>query len=157
MTESTDRSKLRVGMSQYPRSIKELDLDSAQFPPAAIDAMRRLARSRPWRGTISPRQRKLRTFAADLSAAYGLPAPTIIFDLKGEDSDRSCYYSMTKTVALRGRNLSVISLTHEVYHHILGGCEHDVCRHSLGLFKKCFPKSWSRLRFEGHMARRATD
>src|SRR4051794_19371671 len=141
-------------MHQYPNSIEELDLDSAQFPPAAIEAMGNLARSRPWRGTVSQRKRKLLAFAAELSAAYDRPAPTVVFDLHDEDSDRSCYYPSSQTVILRGKNLSVISMAHEVYHHILGASEHDVCRHSLALFRLCFPRSWARLRFEGHMARR---
>lgn len=140
-------------MDQYPRSIAELDLESVEFPPAAIEAMRKLARSRPWRGTISQRKRKLLALSVDLAVAYGLPAPRVIFDLEGEDSDRSCYYPASQTVILRGRNLSVISMAHEVFHHILGASEHDVCRHSLALFKMCFPRSWERIRFEGHMAR----
>lgn len=141
-------------MSQYPNSIHELDLDSCQFPPAAVEAMRKLARSRPWRGSISERKQKLLTLAVDLSAAYGVPVPRVTFDLRGEDSGGSCYYPDSRTIILRGAHLSVISMAHELFHHILGPSEHEVCRHSLSLFKRCFPLSWERLCFEGHMARR---
>ncbi len=140
-------------MSDYPQSIEELDLESVQFPPAAIEAMRRLARSRPWRGTIAQRKRKLLRLNADLAAAYGVPAPRVIFGLDGGDSGRSCYLPSLNTIIMRGTEPSVISLTHEVFHSILGSSEREVCRASLSLFKKCFPLSWKRLRFEGHMAR----
>jgi hypothetical protein len=115
--------------------------------------MRLLARSRPWRGTIAQRKRKLLRLNADLAAACGVPAPCVTFGLADERSDRSCYIRALKMIVLRGRNLSVISFTHEWFHHLLGSSEHDVCRHSLALFRLCFPRSWSRLRFEGHMAR----
>lgn len=141
-------------MNAYPRHITELDLDSIGFPPAAIEAMRRLARSRPWRGTADERKQKLLALNAALAAAYGIPAPRVVFALADERSDRSCYIPALQTVILRGRNLSVISFTHEWFHHLLGSSEPDVCRHSLALFKRCFPRSWGRLRFEGHMARR---
>lgn len=142
-------------MNDYPKSIAELDLDSVQFPPAAIEAMRRLARSRPWRGTLEQRKRKLLALSADLAAAYGVPAPRVVFGLDGGDSGRSCYIPALQTIVLRGQAISVISFTHEWFHHLLGASEHDVCRHSLALFKfeRCFPRSWARLRFEGHMAR----
>jgi hypothetical protein len=140
-------------MNDYPKSIEELDLDSVQFPPAAIDAMRRLARSRPWRGTISQRKRKLLRLNADLAAAYGVPAPRVLFGLDGGDSGRSCYIPALNTIIMRGTEPSVITLTHEVFHCILGSSEREVCRASLSLFKRCFPRSWKRLRFDGHMAR----
>lgn len=140
-------------MSDYPQSIEELNLEAVEFPPAAIEAMRRLARARPWRGTTEQRKRKLLVLNADLAAAYGVPEPRVSFGLGDERSDRSCYISALQTIVLRGRNLSVISFTHEWFHHLLGASEHDVCRHSLALFKRCFPRSWKRLRFEGHIAR----
>ncbi|MGC4033116.1 MAG: hypothetical protein QM754_15545 [Tepidisphaeraceae bacterium] len=141
-------------MNAYPRNVAELDLDSIHFPPAAIDAMRRLARSRPWRGSAEERKQKLLALNAALAAAYGVPAPRVTFGLADERSDRSCYLPALQTIILRGRNLSVISFTHEWFHHLLGSSEHAVCGHSLALFKQCFPRSWARLRFEGHMAQR---
>lgn len=140
-------------MSDYPTNIADLDLDSVQFPPAAVEAMQRLARSRPWRGTIEQRKRKLLALSADLAAAYGVAEPRVTFGQSDERSDRSCYIPALQTIVLRGRNVSVISFTHEWFHHLLGASEHEVCRHSLALFKRCFPRSWERLRFEGHVAR----
>jgi hypothetical protein len=142
-----------VGMNDYPNSIDELDLDAVQFPPAAIEAMRRLARSCPWRGTIAQRKRKLLRLNADLAAAYRVPAPRVVFGLIGDDSGRSCYVPALNTIILRGTDPSVITLTHEIFHCILGPSEREVCRASLSLFKRCFPRTWKRLRFDGHMAR----
>ena len=141
-------------MNAYPQSIAELNLGSIQFPPAALAAMRRLARSRPWRGTADERKQKLLALNAALAAAYGVPAPRVVFAMADERSDRSCYIPAMTTIILRGRNLSVISFTHEWFHHLLGSSERAVCSHSLALFKRCFPRSWANLRFEGHMARK---
>ena len=64
-------------MNDYPTGIVELDLDSMEFPPAALEAMRRLARSRPWRGTTAERKLKLLPLNADLAAAYGVTEPRV--------------------------------------------------------------------------------
>ncbi len=54
-------------------------------------------------------------------------------------------------ILLRGR-LSVITMLHEIGHALHGRSERTACAWSLAYFRACFPKSWERLRFSGHMA-----
>ena len=68
--------------------------------------MRRLARSRPWRGTAEQRKQKLLALNADLALAYDVTAPRVTFGLADERSDRSCYIPALQTIVLRGRNLT---------------------------------------------------
>jgi hypothetical protein len=113
-------------MNDYPADISQLDLENIEYPRAAIHAIKRLARSRPWSGTVEERQRKLLRVVADLAAAHGTSVPRVIFDLRGPNSDSSHYCPSTKTIVLRGPSPSVITTLHESYHHILGSSEHYV-------------------------------
>lgn len=137
----------------YPQSIEELDLDSVVLDDGVVEAVRRFARSKPYRGTIEQRKAKFQKLNEDLAAACGVAAPSLVFDLnEGEDSGQSAYSPFLNVIVLKGR-LSVITMLHEAGHGLLGVSETQACRWSLALFRKCFPRSWRRLRFEGHMAR----
>jgi hypothetical protein len=140
--------------NDYPATVSEVLDASMKFKPAVLAAVRAYARSKPWRGTLEERRQKIRALYTALAAAYGIPTPTLVFGDHGEgDSGRSCCIPAMGTVILRGKN-SCISALHE-FHHLLGNNEREACRWSLNLFRRCFPRSWSRLRFEGHMARKA--
>jgi hypothetical protein len=143
------------GMSQsdYPRSVEELDLDSVVLDEHVIEAVRRFAKAKPYRGSLDERKQKFVGLNADLAAACRVSPPRILFEInEREDSGESGYSPFLDTIVLRGR-LSVITMLHEWGHRIFGRSEYQACRWSLALFKRCFPRSWKRLRFEGHMAR----
>lgn len=60
------------------------------------------------------------------------------------------YNQTTQTIiGLRGRP-SIISCLHELGHHIYGPDETQACQFSIGIFKTCFPKGFSNLKWEGH-------
>jgi hypothetical protein len=117
----------------------------------SIAALQRFARSRPWRGSIAERQQKFNTAIYDICVAAGATPPNVIFAIsEQEDSGQSCYFPATNTIVLS--KCSVITALHEIGHLLLGRSEYAVCAWSLALFRRCFPKSWSRLTFDGHMA-----
>ena len=139
-------------MREYPASIDELDLDSVKFPPAVLEAVKAFSQSRPWRGSIEERKDKFLRLNNALAAAYSLPSPRLIFAIdECVDSGSSVYISDLDTIIIRGR-LSSITFLHEWGHKLLGPSEFKACEFSLALFRKCFPKSWGRLSFNGHMA-----
>jgi hypothetical protein len=139
----------------YPESVASVLDDTMRYRPLAIRALKRFARRKPWRGSYAERREKFTTLVRNLAAAYGIPCPQVICDgSDGGDSGRSCYVPASNTIILRGR-LSVVTALHE-FGHALGKDEREACRWSVNLFRKCFPQSWRRAQFDGHMIRRGT-
>ena len=137
----------------YPNDVDEVLDPPLRFKAATIHAVRAFAKSKPWRGTLEERQEKFRSLNQALSIAYTVQCPQLVFRGNGEgDSGRSCYIPMVDVIVMSGR-LSVVTFLHEWGHRLSGASERKACRWSLNLFRKCFPKSWSRLRFDQHMAR----
>jgi hypothetical protein len=141
------------GMSNdYPKSISELDLDAVQISPAILTAVKRFAASKPYRGSTRRRIQKFSRAIRDICDAAGVERPRLLFvPDERQDSGRSACIPALRTIILRGR-LSVITCLHEVSHLLNGPSEHVACAWSLRLFRDCFPRSWSRLRFDGHVA-----
>lgn len=141
-------------MPHYPQNVNQVIDLNAKYKPAVLAAVRRFAKSKPYRGTLVERQAKIATLNCELALAYGVEPPTLIFDTDGTgNSGMSNYCPSTRTITLHGK-LSVITLLHEWAHYKFGGDEYQACRWSLNLFHRCFPISWERLQFEGHVARR---
>ena len=140
--------------TNYPQSIAELDLDAVELTPEVISAVKRFAKSKPYRGSIPERVEKFRTAINDICRAAGVEPPRlIIVPNELQNSGNSCCIPALGTIILRGR-LSVITALHEIAHFLYGSSEHRACAWSLRLFRDCFPRSWSRLDFVGHMATR---
>ncbi len=138
----------------YPRSVEEVLDESMTFNLLALRAVQAFARSRPWHGTLDERHQKFRKLHDDLCQAYRLdPKPRLVF---GNDhrtcSGKSCFIPSMNTIVLRGR-LSVVTHLHE-FRHACGKGEREACRWSINMFRRCFPKSWSQVRFDGHLIRR---
>jgi hypothetical protein len=53
-------------------------------------------------------------------------------------------------------NPSIISLLHELGHHLFGPSELTACRYSVGIFKTCFSKAYEKLIWEGHTLKKQT-
>lgn len=137
----------------YPSNVEEALGRPLKFRRDTLAAMRAFAASRPWRGTFEECGQKFRTCHADLCRVYDVnPSLVIDFD-ESSDSGGSTYDPVAKVITLRGR-LSVVTFLHEWGHVLKGHSEFEACRWSLRLFQRCFPRSWSRLRFDGHMARK---
>lgn len=146
--------------ANYPATVAEVIDDSITYKPAALAAVRAFARSKPWRGTASERIAKVIQVNSDLAAAYSIPVPQLFFmDLADGllnppptppgSSGSSFYRPSDHSITLTGK-LSVVTYLHE-FGHALGKDERQTCRWSLNLFKRCFPRSYARLRPMGHM------
>lgn len=140
----------------YPQSVVEVLDTQRKYKPAALRAVKDFARSKPWAGSLMERQEKFRVLNEALAAAYGFEAPKLVFGINETmDGGSGCYLPALRTIILKGR-LSVVTYLHEFAHFLYGGSERTACRWSLNLFRRCFPRSWARLRFEGHMVRGLT-
>jgi hypothetical protein len=56
-----------------------------------------------------------------------------------------------KKIYLDVDNPSIISTLHETAHYLFGKDELIACQWSIWLFKECFPKSFEKLEFKGHL------
>ncbi len=138
--------------NDYPKTVAEVIDDSMRFRPDVLTAVRAFKASHPWRGSLDERHQKFRKLYADLSSAYGIDPPRLVFGNDHvSDSGRSAYLPKMRTVVLRGK-LSISTALHEYAHH-LGKNERQACRWSLNLFKRVWPILFSRCRHEGHMLR----
>lgn len=142
------------GMSiNYPRTVAEVLDSKKQYKPAVLRAVRAFARSKPWRGTVPERQGKFRSLHAALAAAYGVPAPILVFETDDAvGSGASSYSPATDTIAVCGR-LSVVTFLHEWGHRLFGRSERKAVSWSINLFRRCFPKSFAHCGHDGHMLR----
>lgn len=139
-------------MSEYPQNLEQALGQPLKFPPATLKAVRTFAASKPWRGSFEERQCKFRQLHTDLCRNYSVnPALVISGDGTG-DSGGSSFQPGTNVITLTGR-LSVITYLHEIGHVLKGHSEFEACRWSLRLFQRCFPRSFARLRWEGHVGR----
>lgn len=68
--------------------------------------------------------------------------------------DHWYYDPLEKTISADINKLSIISALHELGHHILGDSELEACRFSIGIFMKCFPNTYKKLVWDGHMLKK---
>ena len=136
----------------YPATVAEILDDSLTFNPDALRAVKAFAKLKPWRGTLAERQQKFQQLNTALSAAYGIPAPTLVFAGSGEgDSGSSSYTPATNSIRLTA--LSTVTMMHE-FCHARGMVERGATRWSVNMFRRCFPKSFARCKQVGHTLRR---
>ena len=136
-------------MESYPRSVSEC-VEERTYQRETVAAIREYRRSKPWRGSLSERTQKLRRLHSALCTAYGLTTDLIcsVGDDDAGSSGGSHYSPSRNRITLTGR-LSVITYLHE-FGHALGYGEQGACRWSINLFRRFFPRSYSRLQAEGH-------
>lgn len=127
--------------TSMPHTVAEVISDRSRFDPAALAAVKALARSKPWQGTNAERLEKFRTCAAAVAVAYGFNPPDVVI------SDADGFEPTTNRIVLTEK-LSVVTFLHILAiardpQLTLGLRERF--RWSLNLFKRCFPRSYSRL------------
>jgi hypothetical protein len=89
--------------NSYPETVAEVIDDQMKFKPAVLAAVHAFKASHPWRGTLDERHAKFRKLYADLSAAYAIEPPRLIFGNDHvSDSGRSAYLPTMRTVILAG-------------------------------------------------------
>lgn len=65
-----------------------------------------------------------------------------------------CNYNYKTKIININESLSIISTLHELGHHLFGESELTACRWSVWLFKKTFPISYKKLRWDGHILKK---
>ena len=96
------------------------------------------------------RKRRFYRLHREFCHIYGKEETKLIFGtLDGSCSGSSSYCPSTDTITLRGK-LSVVTFLHE-WGHVFGKDEHEACRWSINLFKRCFPDQFARCLQQGHM------
>ncbi len=133
---------------EYPQTVAEVLDPQMKFNRAALMAVRAFARSRPYRQSGERREQLVGELNQQLSAAYGIAVPQLVFRWSSGSSGSSCYWPALHQIELRGR-FSVVTLLHE-FGHARGFGEQGACRWSINLFAKCFPRSFARCRQHGH-------
>lgn len=135
----------------YPRTAAECLQDGRKYNPHVLRALKAFRREKPWRGTLAERKEKFRRVHRALCAAYGLTTRLRFHVSLAMDnaSGASCYDPRANMIELRGR-LSVVTYLHE-FGHALGYGEQGTCRWSINLFRRVFPRSYSRLQPRGHV------
>lgn len=86
----------------------------------------------------------LAELAEAVSRCYGKTAPSVTFD---ENLPQLGAYERGAIVL---RKASIITLLHEVYHHVHGADERKAVSWSAQLFIRCFPKAAAELQWNGH-------
>lgn len=142
--------------TNYPQAVIEvLDAD-IKYPPAVMEAVERFAASNPWKGSINSRKNKFLLLNSDLAKAYSIDKPNLDFgNINGGSSGESYYSPADHRIVINGK-LSVVTFLHE-FAHALGHGEREACRWSINLFRKCFPRQYSRLIHIGHTLVRPQD
>jgi hypothetical protein len=140
----------------YPETVVEVLDDEITYPDELLCVMRIFSASKPWSGSIEARKRKFTDVNRLMATACRIQAPTLTFGSLDGGSSGSSYYSPGEhRITLTGK-LSVVTFLHE-FAHSQGMNEQDACRWSINLFRRCFPKQYSRLVHVGHTLIRPQD
>ena len=142
--------------SAYPATVLEVLDDEIVYSDELLCVLRIFAASNPWRGSIETRKRKFSDVNRMLARTCGIQTPTLGFGfLDGSNSGASHYILRDHCIVLTGK-LSVVTFLHE-FAHALGLDEEEACRWSINLFRRCFPRQYSRLIHVGHTLVRPQD
>jgi hypothetical protein len=130
----------------YPTKEEIMKLPSPNFPPELI------ARVKEWKKAHYKGWKKDPIKITRLL----LLIHTLATGIQPQVSDRYCYIDnesedKLSIIELDGDHPSILSTLHELGHHFFGSSELEACRWSIWLFKTCFPKSFEKLKWDGHM------
>ena len=102
-----------------------------------------------WKSLKIPRQNiALQDLIFRISIAMNLrgkKAPIIIA------MNKYAYHYNIETIEIDPKKPSIISILHEFAHHLHGPNEQTACAWSITLFKKCFPKSFAKLKWQDNL------
>ena len=141
---------------QYPATVVEIPDDQMTFSSDLLQAVQCFAKLKPWKGSTESRQEKFRQLNRSMAAACGIEIPRLVFGrLDGGNAGGSRYTPRIHRIIITGK-LSVVTFLHE-FAHALGHGEREACRWSINLFRRCFPRQYSRLVHVGHLLVRPQD
>ena len=142
--------------ANYPEAVIDVLDDEIRYPPGVVEAVESFAAMNPWQGSINSRKMKFQQLNRDLARACNIDKPTLCFgQLHGGSSGSSFYRPSDHRIVINGK-LSVVTFLHE-FAHALGFDERKACKWSINLFRKCFPRQYSRLIHVGHTLIRPKD
>ena len=142
--------------TNYPETVVEILDDEIRYSLSVMEAVHIFAATNPWKGSQNLRKKKFQQINRDLAKACGLDEPRLAFGcLDGRSSGASYYRPGEHQIILVGK-LSVVTFLHE-FAHALGFDEQAACRWSINLFRRCFPRQYSRLIHVGHTLVRPQD
>lgn len=144
-------------MPNYPRRVNDVLCDR-KYPGKILRVMKWFRSQHPFRKT---RHEKLALFTElvnRLNEAYGF-VPCYV--MMGPEDRYEAFVNSDEphgVIQLDFERMSVVSLLHEYSHH-RQHCQrsHDVadereaCSWSINLFRRIFPKSYSKLKHQGHL------
>lgn len=133
--------------ANYPKTIEEILDDKIKYRPSTETAMEKFKKSRPWRGSVEERRKKFHDLNDDLSKAYGIAKPTLVFPRVFVPTS-SAYFPNWNMIVME--DLTVLTFLHE-FGHALGFDERKTCWWSTNLFRKFFPKQYEQLIPIGHL------
>lgn len=134
----------------YPETVAEVLDDELSFNSLALRALRDFHDAGPWRGEFSSRKNKFRRLNRALAAAYRIDEPDLGFvRIDGSSSGASHYIPVQHRIVLVGK-LSVVTFFHE-FAHARGMDERAATKWSVNVFRRCFPRQFSRLIHRGHV------
>lgn len=146
---------IRRKLNQYPASVSEVIDPKFVFKSQTIEAMKKFAQSKPWRGTDCEKMLKLAALNSDLSKIYRIRPPALCFTPNLTNMNALGVYDRNQNVIFLDENrISVITYLHE-FGHALGKNEWDTCKWSINLFKRTFPKTFKNLESQGHVLSRS--
>ena len=132
----------RALIGNYPIAANEVLNPPMTFKVEAANVVSAFARNGPWTGDVISKRHILHD---QLSKVYGV-TPSLQFGI----GMGSFYDSKKNSIMLN--STSVITQLHEFAHALNGSDEEYAVRWSLNMFREHFPASFSRLRFDGHLA-----
>ena len=140
----------------YPETVVEVLDDEITYPDELLCVMRIFSAAKPWSGSTQSRKRKFSDVTRMMATACQIDEPTLTFGSLDEGSSGSSFYSPGEhRITLTGK-LSVVTFLHE-FAHAMQMDEKDACKWSINLFRRCFPKQYSRLVHVGHTLIRPQD
>lgn len=134
-------------MPIYPTKTDILMVEQ-KFKPEVLTLVRSWKRDL-WRDyKVSPDMKReaLKVLVNKLADIYG--KPVAIEFAEGAPTGR--YFIRQQKIYITGTP-SIITVLHELAHHLFGADELKACRWSVWLFKRTFPKAFQKLRWKGHM------
>ncbi len=122
-----------MSLNSYPETVTEVLDENMCFRPAVLQAARRFAASKPWRGTLEERKAKFRKLNRGLAAVHRIATPRLVFRrIDGSSSARSFFDAAGHRIVLAGK-LSVVTVLHEFAHALRMG-EREATAWSANLF-----------------------
>lgn len=139
-------------MAGQPPYTKEDVLCDMEYPEAVLEAMKECRAKHIWRLPLNDKIEAVNALFERLCQIYNITEGHLIFALEegATTSGRSTYHTPTKTITLAGK-FSMLTFLHE-FAHLNGGQDELSCsKWAVNLFRKIFPVSFSRLRFQDGM------